>query len=110
MILLLRPLLGTAGAETAAVVLVPLSTLFTAMLLVALIARRLVAPGSWASAAAILLMASPAIGMMSPLRIDHHGWQIVLLLAMLLGLVMPRRAASDSRSAMNSLKSTSSRM
>jgi hypothetical protein len=66
------------------------------MLLVAMIARRLIAPQSWAFAAALLLMASPAVGMMSPLRIDHHGWQIVLLLAMLLGLIARRRAAGGT--------------
>ena len=95
-ILLLRPLVGAGAAEMAAVVLVPLITLFAAMLLVALIARRLIAPESWAFAAAVLLMASPAVGMMTPLRIDHHGWQIVLLLAMLLGLVIPRRIAGGA--------------
>lgn len=94
--LLLRPIAGVAAAETVAVVLVPLLTLLAAMLLVALIARRLIAPQSWPFAAAMLLMASPAVGMMSPLRIDHHGWQIVLLLAMLFGLVMDRRAAGGA--------------
>lgn len=94
--LLVRPFAGAAAAETAAVVLVPLLALFAAMLLAALIARRLVAPQSWPSAAAMLLMASPAVGMMSPLRIDHHGWQIVLLLAMLFGLVTDRRAAGGA--------------
>jgi hypothetical protein len=44
----------------------------------------------------MLLMASPAVGMMSPLRIDHHGWQIVLLLAMLFGLVARTRAAGGA--------------
>jgi hypothetical protein len=91
--LLLRPLLGVVGAEQVAVVFVPLLTLLAAMLLVALIARRLIASESWPFAAAILLTASPAVGMMSPLRIDHHGWQIVLLLAMLLGLIARRRVA-----------------
>lgn len=94
--LLLRPIFGAHGAEIGAVALVPLLTLLAAMLLVAMIARRLIAPQSWAFAAALLLMASPAVGMMSPLRIDHHGWQIVLLLAMLLGLIAARPAAGGA--------------
>lgn len=89
-ILLLAPL-GNANAETVAVVLVPLLTLLAAMTLAAAIARRAIAPDAWPWAPAILLMASPALGMMSPLRIDHHGWQIVALLAMTCGLVAPDR-------------------
>lgn len=95
-ILLVRPFAGVAIAETISVVLVPLLTLFTAMLLVALIARRLIAPSSWPFTAAMLLMASPAVGMMSPLRIDHHGWQIVLLLTMLMGLISDRRVSGGA--------------
>jgi hypothetical protein len=91
--LALRPFIGAMAAEQVAVVLVPLLTLLAAMLLVAQIARRLIAPQAGPFAAAILLTAGPAVGMMSPLRIDHHGWQIVLLLAMLLGLVVRGRAA-----------------
>lgn len=82
----LRPLIGPA-AEAVAVAVVPLATLGAAMLLLALIARRLIAPGAWWWPPALLLLSGPPLGMMTPLRIDHHGWQIVLVQAMLLGLV-----------------------
>ncbi len=83
----LAPLLGGSAAEMVAAATVPLLTLLAAMALLTAIARRTIAPGAWCWAPLLLLMASPAVGMMSPLRIDHHGWQIVAVLAMLLGLV-----------------------
>ncbi len=85
----LTPLLGTGVAETVAVVAVPLLTLLAAMALLAAIARHTITPAAWWWAPLLLLMASPVVDMMAPLRIDHHGWQIVALLALLLGLVMP---------------------
>lgn len=85
-----RPLLGAATAERVAVVAVPLLTLLAAMALVARIARATIDPAAWWWAPAMLLMAAPALGMMSPLRIDHHGWQIVALLALAWGIVHPR--------------------
>ena len=89
--LLLRPLLGAAAAEHVAAVAIPLVTLLCAMALLAAIVRRCVAPEAWWWAPALLLMASPALGMMVPLRIDHHGWQIACLLAMVWGLIDPAR-------------------
>ncbi len=87
----LRPLIGAAASDAVAVAIVPLVTLGVALLLLALIARRLIAPAAWWWPPALLLLAGPPLGMMTPLRIDHHGWQIVLVLAMLLGLVTPDR-------------------
>lgn len=86
-ILALRPFFGEALAEQAAVALIPLCTLLVAMGLAAAIVRRAVAPAAWPWACAALLMATPALGMMEPLRIDHHGWQIAALYATLLGLI-----------------------
>ncbi|WP_156680176.1 hypothetical protein [Sphingomonas profundi] len=91
-VLVARPLLGGGVAEAVAAAVVPLLTLFGAMALLALIARRAIAPAAWWWAPLLLLMASPALGMMAPLRIDHHGWQIVGVLALAYGLVMPARA------------------
>ncbi|MET0270894.1 MAG: AcrB/AcrD/AcrF family protein, partial [Sphingomonas sp.] len=87
----LRPLFGQAAAEMAAVTLAPLVTLGAAMLVLALLARRLIDPRAWWWAPLLLLAASPPLDMMAPLRIDHHGWQIVAVLTALLGLVAEDR-------------------
>ena len=93
-IVLLRPLLGGASAEHVAVVVVPLLTLLAALALIASIARRL---GGEPLVVPALLMAAlsvPLTFQLSPLRIDHHGWQIVLALAATRGLLAPASARS----------------
>lgn len=92
----LTPLVGQGTAETFAATVVPLLALLVAMAAVAAIARRAVAPGAWLWAVLILPLAGPVTAMLSPLRIDHHGWQIAALLVMLAGLVTPRRAAGGA--------------
>jgi hypothetical protein len=93
-ILLARPFLGPQGAETAAMIAVPLLTLGIVMLLVNAIALRLVSP----SAALIAAVATPftlgALKQMRPMRVDHHGWQIVAALAAILAALddRPRRS------------------
>ncbi|HOB13653.1 MAG TPA: hypothetical protein PKN09_05365 [Novosphingobium sp.] len=84
---LLRPLLGPELAEHAALVIVPLLTLGAAMLLVGRLAARIGDKGLIAFACVVLALATPVTGQMQPLRIDHHGWQIVAALAALNGLV-----------------------
>jgi len=89
----LHPLLG-AQAETAALICVPLFTLFAAQFLAARLSVRLFGPDhAWAAAIVLGLMV-PVITQMRPLRIDHHGWQIVAVLAALNALV-----ARDQRRA-----------
>ena len=103
-ILLLRPLLGMAGAELAAMVVVPLVTLACALLLVGRLASRM-APvrtvRGHAKAAdgfdpvllacLIFAMAVPVVTQIHPMRIDHHGWQIVAALGALNGLMSRSR-------------------
>lgn len=93
-IVLLRPLLGGALAEQVAVVTVPLLTLLAALALVASIARRLGGDALVMPAMLFAALAIPLTFQMSPLRIDHHGWQTVLALAAARGLV----ARPDRRS------------
>ena len=79
-ILIARPFVGQHGAETAALIVVPLLTLGIAMLLVHRIAYKLMGT----PAALLAVLATPAsLGAMKQMRImriDHHGWQIVLAL------------------------------
>jgi hypothetical protein len=90
--LALQPLLGGRDAEKAAVAVAPLLPMLLAFGAVALTARRLIAPLAYPLAIAILLCGHSARSMWTPLRIDHHGWQLALLLTAIAGLADPKRA------------------
>ena len=77
----LTPLLGAGAAEMAALVAVPLATLFLAMLLAARLAWRLVDIEAATLAALVMALSAPLLFQFAPLRIDHHGWQVVCALA-----------------------------
>lgn len=80
------PLVGSALAETITVVLVPLITLFCAMLLAGRLAWRLLGDEAATDTCLVLALMTAVIEQLQPLRIDHHGWQIVAVLAALNGL------------------------
>ncbi len=83
---LLRPLLGGPLAEQVAMVVVPLLTLGCAMLLAARLAWRLLDAEAIFFVCVLLALATPVTAQLQPLRIDHHGWQIVAVLAAMNGL------------------------
>ncbi|NUQ17892.1 MAG: hypothetical protein HOP95_05460 [Sphingomonas sp.] len=101
-VLLARPFLGPFGAESAALIVVPLLTLGIAMLLIYRIASKLMD----GPAALLAVLATPAslgaMKQMRVMRIDHHGWQIVLGLLSILALMdkRPRRAGLIAGAAM----------
>ncbi|WP_213980716.1 hypothetical protein [Sphingomonas sp. dw_22] len=82
-ILAMRPLLGQAGAELAALIAVPLITLLAVLALAAHLTRRLAGPDLGRLAVLIVPLSVPILYQTRPLRVDHHGWQIVLALAAL---------------------------
>ncbi len=82
----LAPPFGPALAETITLVLVPLLTLLAAMLLAGRLAWRLLGDAAIGYTCLILTLLTAVTGQMQPLRIDHHGWQIVAVLAALNGL------------------------
>ncbi len=86
-LLLTRPLLGQAGAETAALIAVPLLTMAAMFALVAVLTRRVAGEEPARLAVLIAPLSVPLLYQMRPLRIDHHGWQVVLALAALTLLV-----------------------
>ncbi|MEH3046021.1 hypothetical protein [Sphingomonas adhaesiva] len=86
-ILLLRPLLGAALAEQLTAVAVPLLTLLAIMALLAAIVRRVAGAATVPYAVLLVALSSPLLAQVRPLRIDHHGWQIVLALAAVRALV-----------------------
>ena len=85
--LLFRPFLGAAGAEQAALILVPLLTLLAVLALVAALTRRLLDLERAKLAVLIAPLSVPLLYQLRPMRIDHHGWQIVLALGALYCLV-----------------------
>lgn len=91
---ILRPLAGQALAEQLVLALWPLAMLGALLTLAARCFARLA--GDSVAMAALVLLASDYIILFqfAPLRIDHHGWQILLTLAMLSRLIRPPDTAS----------------
>jgi hypothetical protein len=86
LILLLRPLIGTHGAEAVTLFVWPLLTFAAALVLVAAIARQISngATNSQMTAVVLAVLSAPALIHFRPGAIDHHNAQIVLLLALVL--------------------------
>ncbi|KQN24434.1 hypothetical protein ASF00_16505 [Sphingomonas sp. Leaf34] len=79
--LVLDPFLAPAAANRIAMTVVPLLTLLALMALAADLTRR-VSDVERAKLALLLAPLSiPLVYQMRPLRIDHHGWQVVLAMA-----------------------------
>ena len=92
LMLAIRPFAGGLEAERWAAAIAPLLPILPILFGLALVARRLVGPGAGLLALAGLVFAGSAIGMVQPLRIDHHGWQLAFLALSLAGLADPKRA------------------
>jgi len=89
MLLVLTPLLGQAGAELAMLLLVPMLALGAILYLVSKMAARFFDDEAvWLSCLACGLVPVLAL-QVQPLRIDHHGWQIVLAAAAMVALLAP---------------------
>jgi hypothetical protein len=86
LILLLRPLIGTHGAEAVTLFLWPMLLFAAALALVAAIARQMSSSVTHAQITAVMLavLSVPALIHFRPGAIDHHNAQIVLLLALVL--------------------------
>lgn len=76
-IVLLSPLVGAGAAEHAAAIIVPLATLWLVVMLIGRIAWRLHDEEATGLACLAAALAAPLLHQMQPMRIDHHGWQIV---------------------------------
>jgi len=90
LILLLRPVLGGADAARWACGIAPLLPLGAGLFGLMLVVRRLVDPWAYPLAAAILCYAGATVAMWSPMRIDHHGWQLATLILAVAGMADPR--------------------
>ena len=95
-IVILTPLAGLAQAELWAAVIIPILTLGVFLLCYASLVRTHFGSAAALASAAGLLTAVPLILQLVPLRVDHHGWQLVcmtLCLTFLLDQKQPVRAA-----------------
>lgn len=94
--LVLRPLLGTALAEQAASVIVPLLTFGLILLGLAWIVRRQFGAGVIGYAVILAATAFPIATQVLPTRVDHHGWQIAAVVLALMGFVAdnPRKGGT----------------
>lgn len=79
--------MAQSTAEIVAAVIVPLITFGCALLLAGRIAWRLVGAEAAGIACLAMALSVPLISHMRPLRIDHHGWQIVFALLAINGLM-----------------------
>ena len=91
LMLLLRPFVGGADAERWAAAIAPLLAFLPMLLALALVARRLVDPRAVPLVLVTMVFAGSTTGMVQPLRIDHHGWQLAFLAIGLAGLADPSR-------------------
>jgi len=91
LMLALRPFIGGPDAERWAAAIAPLLPLLPMVLGLTLITRRLVGKSAVPLLLVTLVFAASTLGMVQPLRIDHHGWQLALLALALSGLADPDR-------------------
>lgn len=93
-IAVLTPLLGASLAEMAGLIIIPAITLLCVMWLVAKLTNRLGMGATGREAAYLacflMVMIVPVVHQLRPMRIDHHGWQIVMALIALSGMVAVR--------------------
>lgn len=99
----LAPVFGRYAAELVAVILWPGLLFAAALALVGRIARIMSA--SVPVAILVAALAFPASAMFLPGRIDHHGLQLVLLLAMVAAMLAPRATASGGVIALTGIAS-----
>ena len=91
LLLIFEPLFGPFTAARIATAVAPMLALGPALFAMILTVRRLVHPRAYPIAFAILIFAQTCLFMWMPLRIDHHGWQLAMLMLVVAGLADPER-------------------
>lgn len=91
---LVTPLAGQAMAESIVLALYPLLLLGLLFGVLADAVRRLAGPALSLFAVLLLAVTFPVLIQLQPMRIDHHGWQIIMAALALDGSLMrsPRRS------------------
>ncbi|HLL26744.1 MAG TPA: hypothetical protein VKT73_03720 [Xanthobacteraceae bacterium] len=86
MIAALSPVLGRAGAETVTSSVWPIVLLFPTLVLAGALARRLSNSAAMLPAILLVAMSAPVLVHFRPGALDHHGYQLMLLLATIYAL------------------------
>lgn len=86
-----EPVAGTAVAERCAVAIAPLLAALFALSMAAVAGNRLGGLTAAAFSVLFLIGTGPIQSLFMPLRIDHHNWQIAMLIGLLAMLTDPRR-------------------
>jgi hypothetical protein len=89
MLVVLRTFLSEGAADRVAVAVAPMLPMLPAFLAMTVTVRRLISPLAYPMALAILVCAGGTLAMWTPLRIDHHGWQLAFLMITIAGLTDP---------------------
>ena len=91
LLLIFEPIFGPFTAARIATAVAPMLALGPALFAMILAVRRLVHPRAYPIAFAILIFAQTCLFMWMPLRVDHHGWQLAMLMLVVAGLADPDR-------------------
>lgn len=75
--LIFTPVLGLHAAEHVSAIVVPLVTLYAVLLLIGRMSFRLFDEEATGLSCLVAAMAMPLMHQLRPMRIDHHGWQVV---------------------------------
>jgi hypothetical protein len=86
---LFSPLIGTARAEMLAGTVVPLGCLGAIAFMASAIASRFGGKFAGVAAVIIVIIAPSILIQTRPMRIDHHGWQVVMAMLALWSLYWP---------------------
>lgn len=81
----LTPLLGASAAETTTLIAVPLLTLGAIVFIIGRLAWRWFDIETATFACLTIGLLAPIVFQLQPMRIDHHGWQIVMVATALWG-------------------------
>ncbi len=88
---LFAPVVGTARAEMLAGTVVPLGCLGAIAFMASAVVGRFAGPFARIVAIILVFMTPAVLVQTRPMRIDHHGWQIVMALLALWSLYWPSR-------------------
>lgn len=89
LMLLFQPLFGSVEAQRWASAIAPMLAYGASLWALILSIRRLVSPLAYPLAYGLLFCAQATMLMWMPLRIDHHGWQLAMLMLAVAGLADP---------------------
>lgn len=95
-IMAMKPFVGGALAEKTAVAVAPMLPMLVALAAVGAAARRLLSPPAFMLVLVLLMFGHSARFMWTPLRIDHHGWQLAMLSLVILSFAVRRPAQAGA--------------